>query len=135
MNSQKTLVTWQRIEALFVFAGTLALFAWTGTSWWFFALLFLVPDLSMLGYLAQPRTGAFIYNLAHAYAGPALLAVFGVGLATVWSAPGLFRDIAPYALVWASHIAFDRMLGYGLKSPEGFKVTHLGHIGRREAEK
>jgi hypothetical protein len=30
-------------------------------------LLFLVPDLSMLGYLASPRTGAVVYNLAHGY--------------------------------------------------------------------
>lgn len=29
-----------------------------------------------------------------------------------------------------AHAGFDRMLGYGLKSPEGFTVTHLGTIGR-----
>lgn len=31
--------------------------------------------------------------------------------------------------LWVAHAGFDRMLGYGLKSPEGFTVTHLGTIG------
>jgi hypothetical protein len=30
------------------------------------------------------------------------------------------------ALVWAAHIGFDRLLGYGLKYPAAFGVTHLG---------
>lgn len=29
-----------------------------GGPWWLFAVLFLAPDLSMLGYLAGPRVGA-----------------------------------------------------------------------------
>ena len=33
-------------------------------------------------------------------------------------------------LIWCAHIGFDRALGYGLKSPEGFRLTHLGKIGR-----
>jgi hypothetical protein len=33
-------------------------------------------------------------------------------------------------LIWCAHIGFDRALGYGLKSPEGFRFTHLGKIGR-----
>jgi hypothetical protein len=34
------------------------------------------------------------------------------------------------ALVWFAHIGLDRMLGYGLKHPSGFRETHLGRIGR-----
>jgi hypothetical protein len=34
-------------------------------------------------------------------------------------------------LIWASHIAFDRLVGYGLKYPTQFGDTHLGAIGRR----
>lgn len=34
------------------------------------------------------------------------------------------------ALIWFVHIGIDRMLGYGLKYPEGFKITHLGTIGQ-----
>ncbi|NMM27217.1 MAG: DUF4260 domain-containing protein, partial [Glaciimonas sp.] len=38
------------------------------------------------------------------------------------------------ALIWFVHIGVDRMLGYGLKYPEGFKVTHLGTIGNMGGE-
>jgi hypothetical protein len=34
------------------------------------------------------------------------------------------------ALIWAAHIGFDRLLGYGLKYPTAFTDTHLGKIGR-----
>jgi len=30
------------------------------------------------------------------------------------------------ALIWVAHIGADRLLGFGLKYPEGFKPTHLG---------
>ena len=39
--------------------------------WPMFALLFLVPDLSMLGYFAGKRIGAIAYNTGHSYLGPA----------------------------------------------------------------
>ena len=38
------------------------------------------------------------------------------------------------ALIWFVHIRVDRMLGSGLKYPEGFKVTHLGTIGTMGGE-
>jgi hypothetical protein len=28
-------------------------------------------------------------------------------------------------LIWIAHIGVDRMLGFGLKYAEGFRVTHL----------
>jgi hypothetical protein len=37
------------------------------------------------------------------------------------------------AAVWAAHIGFDRMLGYGLKYSSAFGDTHLGRIGRAGA--
>nr|WP_312052333.1 DUF4260 family protein [Brevundimonas diminuta] len=39
-------------------------------------------------------------------------------------------------MIWLAHIGFDRALGYGLKSPEAFGLTHLGLIGpaRRAAQ-
>jgi hypothetical protein len=48
-----------------------------GGEWGIFAALFLIPDLSMLGYLVGPRRGAVIYNLVHIYVAPALLALIG----------------------------------------------------------
>ena len=40
-----------RLEGLAVAAVTAVLYARTGASWWLFAALWLMPDLSMLGYL------------------------------------------------------------------------------------
>jgi hypothetical protein len=78
----------------------------------------------MLGYLAGPRPGAVAYNLAHTYATPAVLAGVGWLIGT----PLLLA----LALIWAAHIGFDRMLGYGLKLPTDFRDTHLGRIGRAD---
>ena len=113
---------WLRSEQAVVFAAALAAYHVGSHSWREFAILFLVPDLSMLGYLAGPRIGAIAYNLAHSYVGPAALLVCAAFVA----APGLL----PVALIWIAHIGVDRMLGFGLKSTAGFRHTHLGIIGR-----
>lgn len=102
-----------------VMLGTLTLaYSQAGYDWVRFASLFLTPDLAMIGYLAGPKAGSRVYNLAHTYAAAALLAAFGQ-YAT--------------AITWAAHIAFDRMLGYGLKYPAGFGATHLAWRGPRPA--
>lgn len=83
-------------------------------------VLFLVPDLSMLGYLRGPKVGAVCYNVAHTY-------LFAVAILALWT---LWPDIHVLWItaIWTFHIGFDRMLGYGLKSPEGFRVTHLQRV-------
>jgi Domain of unknown function (DUF4260) len=101
---------------------TAALYARSGSSWWLFAALWIVPDLSMLGYLASPCRGARIYNAFHTYVLPGVLALVALGLHPRW-------PLEAIALIWANHIGIDHMLGYGLKYAEGFRFTHLGHIG------
>ena len=61
-----------RLEALFVLAITLISYAGSHGSWLYFALLFLVPDVSLLGYLAKGngRLAASFYNVVHFYAVP-----------------------------------------------------------------
>ena len=118
---------WLRIEGLLVFAVALVLYAQAQHGWLLFAALFFLPDASFLAYLAGPRTGAIVYNVAHSYALPLAL---GVG-ALVFD----FTGVTPFALIWVAHIGFDRALGYGLKYPTAFRDTHLGSIGgagRRE---
>ena len=110
-----------RAEGAALAAAAIAGFAWTGSSWWLFAALILVPDIAIAGYLAGPRLGALAYNLAHATIGPLALAVLGLA--------GGWRLALPVALVWLAHIGIDRALGYGLKEASGFKDTHLGRIG------
>lgn len=105
---------------------TVLLYGKTDESWWLFAILFLAPDLSFLGYLAGARTGAIAYNAAHTLVAPMLLAV--AGLLVPAAIP------IPLALIWAAHIGFDRMVGYGLKYEAGFGYTHLGRIGKASPE-
>lgn len=93
-----------------------------GFSWWWLPLLFLIFDISMIGYLGNARIGALTYNLGHCLVGPiVLLAVF---IAT-GSEVLLF-----ISLLWLFHIFTDRALGYGLKHATGFHHTHLGSIGK-----
>ena len=79
-----------------------------GSSLWLLPLL-LVPDVSMLGYLAGPRVGAFTYNLAHTWA--AGLAVLALGLAAA-SGPAILAGA-----ILVAHTGMDRLAGYGLKYP------------------
>jgi hypothetical protein len=92
-------------------------------SWLLFALLFLTPDLFMLGYLLNARLGAATYNLVHTLTLP--LALLLASYIQHW------HLAAELALIWTAHIAFDRLLGYGLKYPTHFKDTHLQHIPAR----
>lgn len=104
-----------------VLLATSASFYWVnGGSWVLFALLILAPDVSMLGYLLGPKVGAAAYNLAHTYALPASLAVFGVLAGSPLA--------VSVALVWFAHIGMDRLVGYGLKYTSGFKDTHLARV-------
>jgi hypothetical protein len=114
-----------RLEGLTLFAGMTLLYAvWDG-SWWVYAILFLEPDLSFLGYLAGPRPGAIVYNAAHSYMAPMALMTTGFALSSPL--------VLSIAMIWLAHIGIDRALGYGLKYSAGFGFTHLGRIGRDAA--
>ena len=112
-----------RLEGLGLLALCMLLYGNSGLSWTAFAITFFAPDLSFLGYLAGPRVGAVLYNLAHDTLGPLLLVVFGYIFA-----PHAY--MLAIALIWLAHIGFDRALGYGLKYWAGFGYTHLGRVGR-----
>ncbi|MDG4833825.1 DUF4260 domain-containing protein [Solwaraspora sp. WMMD1047] len=116
----------QRIEAVALAALAVVVTIAAGYAWWWPLALFLVFDLSMLGYLRGPRSGAFWYNLGHSYTLPALLGAVAVAAAAM-DEPADWLGVL--AAAWVFHIAVDRALGYGLKTPEGFEHTHLGEIG------
>jgi hypothetical protein len=110
-----------RVEETALLLGAVALYWQMHFSWVLFAVLFLAPDLFMVGFLAGPKVGAAIYNFGHLVVWP--LIAFAVGYGTgrrVWMAVGI---------IWFAHIAMDRMLGFGLKYPGAFKDTHLQHVG------
>ena len=112
-----------RLEGLCVLTIALIVYAKLGFGWNTFALYFLVPDISLIGYLAGSRIGALSYNLAHSYVGSIVL--LGVGFVSM---PALYC----VGLIWIAHIGFDRSLGYGLKYADGFGFTHLGLIGKKK---
>ena len=63
-----------RIEGAALFALSLYLYRSTGAGWGWFLLLFLWPDIAMLGYLARSpnvKLAASLYNLTHFAAFPA----------------------------------------------------------------
>ena len=91
--------------------------------WWWYVLLVFGPDISMLGYLAGNKTGAVCYNLFH-HKGIAI-AIFISGIIM----PNILLQITGAILF--GHSSMDRMFGYGLKTEQGFKYTHLGLIGKK----
>lgn len=88
-----------RIESIVFLAAAVGTYAWHDGSWWLFAILFLAPDLSFLGYLAGPHVGALVYNLAHTFVLPGVLLAFAI------AGSGVALDLA---LIWGAHIALDR---------------------------
>ena len=112
-----------KLEELLMFGLALYLFSKIGLyGWGWYALLFFAPDLSMLGYLANPRVGAWTYNLIHHKGLAVALYVLGYLLAIPW--------LAFTGTILFGHSSFDRVLGYGLKHEDAFQNTHLGRIGR-----
>jgi len=111
-----------RLEGGALLAVAVLAYAQTGAGWLPFALMFFLPDLSMLGYLGGPRMGAALYNAAHSTLAP--LGLIGVG------ALGAEPVALAFGLVWLAHVGFDRLCGFGLKYGSGFASTHLGPIGR-----
>ena len=105
------------LEGASVLIASLFAYQWNHFSWLLFAVLFLVPDFSMIGYVANPRVGAMTYNTIHTYVGPLVLG--GYALFSGQHLPLML------ALVWAAHIGFDRCLGFGLIYQSRFKDTHL----------
>ncbi|MDH5508639.1 MAG: DUF4260 domain-containing protein [Anaerolineae bacterium] len=96
-----------KLEEVFLFGLGLLLFAQLDYAWWWFALLILAPDLSMLGYAAGARVGAIAYNFAH-HRG------MGIGLYLL----GAYSSNQPLQLagvVLFAHSSMDRVFGYGLK--------------------
>jgi hypothetical protein len=114
------------LEEGVMFGLSIFLFNQLSFAWWWYLVLILTPDLSMLGYLVNTRTGAMVYNFFH-HKGVAIV-VYVTGLS-------LNNEVLQLiGLILFGHSSMDRMLGYGLKYPDSFQNTHLGLIGK-EREK
>jgi len=111
-----------RIEGLAVLVAACVAYSMLGGTWGWFAALFLLPDLSMLGYLVNSKVGAAAYNAAHT-------TLAGLALAAMGLAVGSHAMLLG-ASIWVAHVGFDRALGYGLKYATAFGHTHLGEKAR-----
>jgi hypothetical protein len=109
-----------KVEDALLLIVVLGIYSHLHLSWMLFGVLFLAPDLSMLGYLGGPSFGAAIYNLVHTLAPVLALGLVG------WSRNS--RELIAITLIWIAHIAMDRVLGFGLKYPTFFKDTHLQRL-------
>ena len=113
---------WLRIEGLFIFIATIIGFSQQHQHWWLFPALLLVPDIFMIGYIANSKVGAFLYNIGHSYPLPLTIVYLGwKDSSYLWIAIGL---------IWVGHIGWDRFFGYGLKYDSRFKDTHLGSLDK-----
>lgn len=125
----------RRLEALAVFLFCLAVYFMSGFSLLMFLVLFFLPDIGAVGYLKSPRLGGILYNLTHWFVWPILLVAISYILSLRgMSGPTFTPHLMPIALIWGAHIAFDRMLGWGLKTEESFYHTDMGlkpRIGRK----
>ncbi|MEJ8844153.1 DUF4260 domain-containing protein [Lacibacter sp. H375] len=112
-----------KLEELAMFLASAYVLYYFDSAWWFYLLLLLGPDISMIGYLAGNKIGAWSYNLFH-----------HKGIAIALIAAGFMIDsdaLIITGVILFGHASMDRVAGYGLKYENGFKFTHLGEIGKK----
>lgn len=86
---------------------------------WQLVIFAIAPDLPLLYGMApglargqiHPRAVP-IYNAVHRFWAPGALIFVGLAAGPGWLAAGL---------AWIAHIAFDRSLGFGIRTAEGFQ--------------
>lgn len=117
----KNLIKFEELGQLLL---SIILFSQLDYAWWVFPACILLPDLSAIGYLANPKIGSWIYNFFHHKLVGISIFVLGFSL----NIP--FLTLA--GLILFGHSSMDRIFGYGLKFPDNFKNTHLGWIGKKE---
>ncbi|XVJ65691.1 MAG: DUF4260 domain-containing protein [Lacibacter sp.] len=118
-----------KLEEFALWIGCVTLLYVSQADWWWYALMFLGPDVSMLGYLVNTKVGAWSYNLFHHKAIAILVILSGLILHYNY----IFGDswLVHTGFVLFGHSSMDRFFGYGLKYENGFKFTHLGEIGKK----
>jgi hypothetical protein len=102
--NMKTLI---KLEELTLVLLSFYLFLALDYAWWWFLILFFLPDISLLGYAINKKAGTVTYNCIHHKA----LAVILYLLGSFAQVPGLQAA----GLVLFGHSSFDRLLGFELQ--------------------
>ena len=103
----KTLI---KLEELTLVVLSFYLFLALDYAWWWFPLLFFLPDISMIGYLINKASGVATYNFIHHKA--LSVSLYLVGSFTQMPVLQLA------GLVMFGHSSFDRALGFELQQTE-----------------
>lgn len=111
-----------KLEEVGQFLLSIILFGQLDYAWWVFPACLLLPDLSMIGYVVNPKIGAWIYNFFHHKLLAIVILFLGFWANTPW--------LTLTGVILFGHSAMDRVFGYGLKLDNNFKNTHLGWIGK-----
>ena len=113
-----------KIEEVCLIFLAIYLFSVLHFDWWWFLVLILVPDISMLAYIFNSKIGAISYNLFH-HRGLAIL---------IYLAGSYINNefIQLTGIILLAHSSMDRVFGYGLKYMDSFNHTHLGIIGNNK---
>lgn len=108
-------------ESLIFLISALVFYQLIGANWSMFFLLFFLPDISALAYITKnKRIGAIIYNMFHNYLLVMILVFFSLYIGDeIWMS---------YAIILFAHINFDRLIGYGLRYTDVFRVTHMQKV-------
>ncbi|MBE6011596.1 MAG: DUF4260 family protein [Lachnospiraceae bacterium] len=108
------------LEHLMLFLYFLYTYFSSGFSILLFIVLFFLPDAAIIFYKINDKIGSFAYNLIHTHSIPlALLIINYIFLNTL-----LLHSVC---IIWLSHIAMDRFLGFVLKYKD-FKDIHMQRI-------
>ncbi len=111
--------------AIVLLASAITVFVHVDAGWWVFPLFALGPDVAFLAGIGQrsglqrgqmPTRAVPWYNALHRFYGPAALGLLA-------AAGALPAGLLVGSLVWGFHIAFDRAVGYGLRTRDGFQRT------------
>lgn len=119
-NPMKNLLT---LEEIAQFSLAILLFSQLEYAWWIFPLFILLPDISMVGYLVSPKSGAWLYNFFH----HKMTAVVVLFAGFTFHLPMI--ELA--GIILLAHSSMDRIFGYGLKFSDDFRHTHMGWIGKK----
>lgn len=96
-----TLPIWfQRGESLAIAVLAAVTFVEVGHQWWWLLVLFLVFDLSMIGYAVSSAIGAWTYNAGHTYLAPAALGM--IALLTEYRGPASSPSPGHFTSQWTA---------------------------------
>lgn len=100
-----------KLEALALLILSIYLFTQLEYAWWWYPLLFFVPDVSFIGYLGGKRAGETVYNIIHHQ-------LLAIGLYILGGLLGQ-SALSLAGVILLGHSSLDRVLGYGLLDPDG----------------